>query len=219
MDRYWIVLNISRDRYYCLQHEDFVAVGLESAASVDKCCPQAAPRRDESGATLRSLISAGIVTSNPDLGKPFADTPLVYHSDVLANQDHLPAVSPFALPRFFTACVWTDWSLRNRPIDLTLATLRVRRDRLVDRAPEDRELVARLVGVFNRLRPLYPRSYRCLFDALALLDFLVRHGLSPKIVFGVIADPFQAHCWLQLGTLLINEDDERVRRFAPIMSA
>jgi hypothetical protein len=58
-----------------------------------------------------------------------------------------------------------------------------------------------------------------LFESLALLEFLARYNFFPQVVFGVVADPFQAHCWLQEGSTILNDDLERVGRYRPILSA
>jgi len=75
-----------------------------------------------------------------------------------------------------------------------------------------------LVRVFARLRWYYPRPYLCLFDSLALLHFLARFDLFPDWVFGVSADPFEAHCSVQLGDVVLNDTVERVSALIPIMS-
>jgi hypothetical protein len=71
--------------------------------------------------------------------------------------------------------------------------------------------------VFDSLRLFYPRPYLCLFDSLALIHFLARFGLYPDWVFGVQADPFEAHCWVQAGSVVLNDTVERVSAFTPIM--
>jgi hypothetical protein len=75
-----------------------------------------------------------------------------------------------------------------------------------------------VIAAFKNLRPLYPRPYLCLFDSLALLEFLASYGSFPRVVFGVVADPFQAHCWLQEGNVVLDDDLERVGRYKPILS-
>ena len=62
------------------------------------------------------------------------------------------------------------------------------------------------------------RSYLCLFDSLALIHFLARFRVFPDWVFGVTADPFEAHCWVQTGGVVLNDTVERVSAFTPIMS-
>jgi hypothetical protein len=76
----------------------------------------------------------------------------------------------------------------------------------------------REVAKFRRLRPWYPRSYLCLGDALALIEFLARRALFPDWVFGVQAQPFGAHCWLQVDGVLLNENTEYAGQFTPIMA-
>lgn len=77
---------------------------------------------------------------------------------------------------------------------------------------------ARLIGSFHTLRPLYPRSYLCLFDSLAMIEFLNRFGLFPTWVFDVAVHPFRAQCWLQQGELVLDDHIETVRRYTPIMA-
>ena len=75
-----------------------------------------------------------------------------------------------------------------------------------------------LVHDFLSLRPLFPRKYLCLFDSLALLEFLSKYGLHPSWVFGVQPDPFEAHCWLQHQDTILNDTVEVVSTYTPIMA-
>lgn len=83
--------------------------------------------------------------------------------------------------------------------------------------PFSLERAGQLITVFNTLRPLYPRPYLCLFDSLALIEFLNRFAVQTSWVFGVTANPFRAHCWVQSGRTLLNDDLERVCLYTPIM--
>jgi hypothetical protein len=76
-----------------------------------------------------------------------------------------------------------------------------------------------LIATFQLLRPLFPRPYLCLFDSLALFEFLAGHDCFPHLIFGVVADPFEAHCWLQAGTVVLNDNLERTGRYKPILRA
>ena len=76
-----------------------------------------------------------------------------------------------------------------------------------------------LVAVFHHLRPLYGRKYHCLFDSLALLEFLARYRCFPHWVFAVRSAPFAAHCWVQHGDCVLNDTVENVRGYTPIMVA
>ncbi len=76
----------------------------------------------------------------------------------------------------------------------------------------------RTTAIYRQLRPWYPRAYLCMYDGLALIEFLARRQLFPDWVFGVQAQPFGAHCWVQHGDVLLNESSEYAGQFTPIMS-
>ena len=50
-----------------------------------------------------------------------------------------------------------------------------------------------------------------------LRRFLHRRGLDAAWVFGARTWPFAAHCWLQVGDVVINDRIDHVDRFAPVM--
>ena len=80
------------------------------------------------------------------------------------------------------------------------------------------ELVARCAA-FDRARSLTPVPRRCLLDSLALSAWLAPQGISARLVFGVTARPFSAHCWLQVPETLLNDSYDHVSRFTPILVA
>ena len=51
----------------------------------------------------------------------------------------------------------------------------------------------------------------------ALIEFLAGDGVAADWVFGVRAQPFQAHCWVEVGTLLLSDALECIRGFTPIL--
>jgi hypothetical protein len=76
-----------------------------------------------------------------------------------------------------------------------------------------------LVFTFRKLRPwLYTARDGCLFDSLAMVDFLYRRSISAVWVIGVrTANPFAAHSWVQYGDLVLNDDLVKVEEFTPIL--
>ncbi len=117
---------------------------------------------------------------------------------------------------FYLACWKASRLLKRRHISQIVARVRRRKGR----APVEvrRDDLRRQLLIFRRLRPWYPRSYLCLWDALALLEFLARRRLFPEWVFGVQVEPFGAHCWLQTGDKVLNDDTEYALQFTPIMA-
>lgn len=85
-------------------------------------------------------------------------------------------------------------------------------------AEQDFQTAHDLVAIFDALRPTFPVNYKCLFDSLALIEFLARYRLFPTWAYGVEIEPFNAHCWVQEGDILFNDIAEEVRRYTPIMA-
>ena len=107
--------------------------------------------------------------------------------------------------------------LKTRHIHEIVCGVRARKAQ-ASAADDSVETLRRHTAIFRKLRPWYPRGYLCLFDALALVEFLARRRLFPTWVFGVQAQPFGAHCWVQAGAQLLNEGPEFANQFTPIMA-
>ncbi|MDI1296615.1 MULTISPECIES: lasso peptide biosynthesis B2 protein [Sphingobium] len=75
-----------------------------------------------------------------------------------------------------------------------------------------------LLAAFHSASLLFPRKDRCLADALALQAYLALCRLRTTIVFGVQLGPFQAHCWVQHGDVVLGQDIETVRAFRPVLA-
>jgi hypothetical protein len=179
-----------------------------------------APDGRKAKALIASLDSSGIITDRADFGKPFLENlspPVEVALGQPAPTEASSVLTASALC-FFLSCGFIDWSLRSQAISRTVARVARSRARLAANGVIHVECVERLVTTFKVLRPWYPRPYRCLFDSLALFEFLARHRFAPALTFGIVADPFEAHCWLQNGNMVLNDELERVRRFTPILS-
>jgi len=220
---YWIILSASRDKYLCVTHADLMSIGRrlygwQGQGNTAENFPQFGVEEDT---LIASLMSYGIITSNPSDGKPFAESECPVRESAIEMLEPVALVklSLFCVIRFFLACAKIDWQLRAKDLFRTLVRLERRRLCVQSSAAGPNFAHAsRLIAVFRHLRPLYPRPYLCLFDSLALLEFLASYRAFPRVVFGVVADPFQAHCWLQEGNVVLNDDLERVGRYKPIMS-
>lgn len=75
------------------------------------------------------------------------------------------------------------------------------------------------VGDFLRSRRSLPIAPNCLYDSLALRCFLERRKITADLVIGTKLHPFAAHCWLQDGTMVLNDSLAAARGFAPILVA
>jgi hypothetical protein len=75
------------------------------------------------------------------------------------------------------------------------------------------------VAVFEQARRFSPIKRNCLLDSLALARWLASAGHGCRIIFGVAATPFAAHCWLQDEQTILNDHYDRVSRFTPIYAS
>lgn len=153
-------------------------------------------------------------------GKPFVPT----HAARPCRELHLRQWAPRParhLPRLSRHFMWTiaraEWDLRTRRLDDIVAGVRRRRALIEIREASGRDALRRRTTEFQTLRPWYWRPYRCLFDSLALLNYLQRFDLDVSWVFGVRSEPFEAHCWLQIEAILVNDALDKIAAYTPIL--
>jgi hypothetical protein len=166
------------------------------------------------------LLSLKILSEHPTEAKEPCSTIYPHPTDAV-DSDTLKSTSAscwsYTIP-FFLSCARASRQLRKERFESIIADTKARKSR--DRSPAaafDIQRARPLLAVFERLRWFYPRPYLCLFDSLALTHFLGRFGLHPDWVFGVKADPFEAHCWVQADRLVLNDTLGHVSGFSPIM--
>ncbi|ADG11019.1 lasso peptide biosynthesis B2 protein [Caulobacter segnis] len=82
--------------------------------------------------------------------------------------------------------------------------------------PASEGLLADL-DAFRRLQPWLPFDGACLFRSQMLRDYLLALGHRVDWIFGVRTWPFGAHCWLQAGDLVLDDEAERLIAYHPIM--
>ena len=135
----------------------------------------------------------------------------------LRSQGNESDISPPRL-RVFAALIYADHLLRHvalwrivRRMSSMASTVRNQR------RSDSIMTVSALANSFRQARPWYPRNYLCLFDSLALMLFLLRSGIHVQWIFGVREDPFGAHCWIQCGSVVLDEYLDRSRLYTPIM--
>jgi hypothetical protein len=222
--RHWVFLDVRRDKYLCLKRVEFDSLRIprHGLHHIREDRADEPPPLPADLISLRiELLNAGILTADPE------------HSQEIASVSiPIPSPTPLALPcsqtksgltgglpAFLYACWKADRALRRNPFHKTIEDLIRRKQRVppIRQAPAHPHDLSRTISVFNSLRPLYPKPYLCLFDSLALLEMLALYGAFPALVFGVTTDPFQAHCWLQMENIVLNDSPATVRAYTPIM--
>jgi len=78
--------------------------------------------------------------------------------------------------------------------------------------------VAAAALIFRRLLPWVPFQGECLFRSLMLRAYLRRLGLSATWVVGCQTWPFEAHCWVQIGPLVLDDTADHAASFTPLIA-
>ncbi|ASR42755.1 hypothetical protein BEN78_04490 [Xanthomonas citri pv. mangiferaeindicae] len=115
--------------------------------------------------------------------------------------------------------VRTRRHLRTQALKTIIDALERSRIQHAVRAPLPQHEEARLLnaaGTFVSARLQVPIETCCLLDSLAMTRFLTKRGFATNIIFGVIDDPFSAHCWVQAGDLVLNDTVGNAMSYTPI---
>ncbi|TPG52232.1 lasso peptide biosynthesis B2 protein [Sphingomonas glacialis] len=129
----------------------------------------------------------------------------------LAPSDVSPSVSIGAIARTWHLTLSTSLALRRYSLMSLLAC-----DRGIPDI-EDARVQKRIAHIYDAARSSVPVPRRCLLDSLALRRWMREAGQYPSLVFGITEVPFSAHCWLQNGTAVLNDQLDQVSRFTPIL--
>lgn len=110
--------------------------------------------------------------------------------------------------------VTTSISLRVRGLHRTLERLPHRSS---DAAPDASSKMTQAVRAHHWLSRHVTAHDACLVRSLSLARHLWSRKCNAQLVIAVKADPFAAHCWVQLGDQLLNEDLDIAAAFEPIL--
>jgi hypothetical protein len=201
-----------------LQQDDYTFVGEEGATALRGVSSlDSSLMTPERRAALNELLEGGLLTADRNAGRPIAPTVSALATQPLLDDEPLQVrVTSKHLWNFFAASTWAAARLRWGHLHRTINRVQRRKARhaasLID-IDRSRELVA----VFNRLRSLFPRRYLCLYDSLALIEFLSRYGVFPSWIFAVRLEPWGAHCWVQEAGYIFNEELEEAAGYTAVM--
>jgi hypothetical protein len=222
--RHWVILDVNRDKYLCVDRAQFESLGswLDGWQETQAGRPEIGPSPHSAASALaNNLLSLGILSEQSRGTKEARAT--TYAHPTAAVDPEMTACTRLArcthAPSFFLGCATASRQLGRQRFESIITSIQARKAAQHTAArPFDFNRAQPLLALFASLRLLYPRPYLCLFDSLALVHFLARFDLYPDWVFGVRADPFEAHCWVQAGSVVLNDTVERVSALTPIMS-
>ncbi|MGH8181000.1 MAG: lasso peptide biosynthesis B2 protein [Steroidobacteraceae bacterium] len=219
-----ILMDLERDKYVAVMPAQRLARWVRGWPVGEAPASDSPGDADGSADALVSqLLAHGMLVTDPHLGKPAVPvtTTRPQRSLVEFDLDARPKTNAAQLWRFGGSCLQAQLSLKLRPIQSIVEAIRaskVRQEAGASPPDADPMRLRSLVTSFARLRPLfYTLRSACLLDSLTLLHFLGAAGFHPDWVFGVKTDPFDAHCWVQHGEMLLNDVPDRVRQYSPIL--
>lgn len=183
---------------------------------------------EDSYDALEEMLSQGLLTKNRCEGK--IATPFDWPAAVSSLCDDDTRISKASqiwhFPCFLKAARAAAKKLRARVLDPEIGpwiitpelieSVRVRK--LRDTKEWNPEKAQRLTRVARELRPWFNEKPVCTLDSLIIIEFFARHALHPDWIFGVQANPPDAHCWVQYDDELVNDTVDVVSQFAPIMA-
>jgi len=231
-----VFLDVRKDRYFALEAARTAGLG-EWVDGWPVATPVASgmalrvgeiPVRHEStgvdreavAAVLSLLTEKGILTTHSEgkAASPEPSEPL--RGEIFVESfDEQPRVRVGRFISFVAAALRARLLLKHRTFESVIARVRRRVINHASHDPSAEHSVQELVATFAFLRPyFFTAKDACLFDALALSEYLATYRVYPRWVFGVQARPFAAHCWLQLNGIVLNDTVDHVRRYTPIMS-
>lgn len=107
--------------------------------------------------------------------------------------------------------------LRNQGLHAMLADLReTLRGSPIARLPLDAR-ATRIAKAFEDARLVHSAVDQCLPRSIALAHLLAAVGSRCEVILGAKLRPFAAHCWVQSGSVVLNESVEETARYTPIL--
>ena len=233
-----VFLDVRKDRYFALESAKTAGLGylvpgwpvpaqlgvdfVRHDAGATAPALQEQVNRSALSGVVSLLLEKGILVPGPD-GKP-ADATVAepMRADLTAEAlDGRPRFGLRLFLRFVSSAVRARLLLKHRTFETVVERVRHRTERGRKRAgsPVSETELQYLVASFSTLRPFFfAAKDACLFDALALSEFLAAYGVYPVWLFGVQSRPFAAHCWLQLDGVVLNDTVDHIKRYTPIMA-
>lgn len=193
-----VFLDIGSDAYFCLVGaRDHLHLG--PGRQVQASPPQAAD----------DLIAAGLLTAAPS--RAFDRSPPAVTRGL---EGETKAITPQAVLDAAAANLRAAQAIAKLPFSQVLALAGPLEPSALE--PPGASLLAE-AGRFDRLSPWLPRAGLCLMRSLQQRLYLQRRGHHAAWVFGVRTWPFEAHCWLQAGSVVLDDRVDHVAGFTPIL--
>src|SRR3981081_1100609 len=178
-----VILDLKEDRYWALEAAQTAGLGAlvdgwpVRASAGAQSAGQPSP---ETTRPIEVLLGRGLLAQGIPPGKEATPvTAIVPMSELVSESDPSAGSRSGSWLTFFTASAFAKFTLRTWPFERVIQRVRRRKKLLGPRAkPLDAERADKVVEAFALYRVfLFSSKDECLYDSLALLEFLARYGI------------------------------------------
>lgn len=200
-----VFLDVAADRYFCLPrtaNDAFmrVAEGRPDALDADR---------------LGMLARRGLLV--PGALSPFPQAASIETPTYDIVQDPGSRRSPASMLRALAWEARIAWQLRRQCFSEVIARARCRCVKSRPTPGHDEQAIQSIAAAADAVAFFTRAHNRCLVRALAVHAACRTQGIRAKLVLGVIAHPFAAHSWVQLGDAVLVGGYEQARLYNPIL--
>lgn len=215
-----IFLDVMNDRYYLIPRDE--AFLVESAIYQNgedlSDLPDERGGKEPKQKTIEQMVKNGLITDKREAGKSLS--PCIIEHPVNrfehTESDVEPIIRWHHVINGILLGILTHLALRFMPLRFILKLYSHKS--LMPSSEECERKSLKMAALYRKIRPFLFRSRLCLYDTLVFAGFCRIYGFFPTIVFGVKGEPFEAHCWAQWGTLILNDSPQNTGQYTPIMT-
>jgi hypothetical protein len=206
--RHTVFLDLQNDQYLCVHTERLQSIvnsPRDAESPNDPLYEELVQRQ-----LLTQEASEGKAIAPAGAPKPVRDLPPAYGPAVIRS-------SPWMILRMLKYGYGADRLLKRADLSSAITQLLEKKRQIMAKKDLTTNHSEAWLRSALRARYYYPADRICLRDSHMLMHVLLDHGIDATWVYGVTTDPFSAHCWVQIGDLVVNDTAEQAQRYTPIM--
>lgn len=171
--------------------------------------------------TLDVLVQNGLLTTDSNQANAASEPPACETYLGIADvMDHFGKFRVTLASHLLAAFLLARRLLTSDSIDRVVRYVTAQQSKPTSVSHKTAPLDLAALAHFHALRPLlYSAKDQCILDSLVLYEYLRRCDAGCTFFIGVKTRPFRAHCWIQSGTVVLNDNVEHASSFRPILWA
>ena len=221
-DNQLVFLDLHEDKYLGIDRKNTKKLQslFQKKALSKQCLNEKEDFYNDCELVASTLVDQGLLTLDKASGKTLAMTSIALPDSEICGYNTMAdqKVSVRQLFAVFRATLTAKLKLRFFSLETIAQQVSKRKQQTSADTSLTSLQVGELVSGFKRFRPLFfTANNHCLFDALALIEYLAAYNIYPDWVFGVRMGPFRAHCWIQNDKAIFNDSVANVASYTPIL--